>query len=88
MYDKSSRPGKATWTCINKELGETFHSFTHFDLCVSGVQLSRACTTSLGGRGVGFICWLSLAVYLLGLFFFFRGDLLSLTLYLIIESII
>ena len=88
MYDKSSHPRKATWTCINKELGWTFHSFTHLELCLSGAQLSRACATSLGRRGVGFICWLSLAIYLSGLLFFFRGDLLSLTFYLIIESII
>ena len=65
----------------------SFVSFTHLELCLSGVQLSRACATSLGRKGVGFICWLSLAIYLLGLIFFFRGDLLSLTLYLI-ESII
>ena len=57
MYEKSSQPGKASWTCINKELGETFHSFTHLELCLGGAQLSRACATSLGRRGVGFICW-------------------------------
>ena len=64
MYDKSSQPRNATWTCINKDLGETFHSFTHLELCVSGAQLSRAFATSLGRRGVGFIYWLSLAMYL------------------------
>ena len=50
--------------------------------------MSKWCATSLVRRGVGFICWLSLAIYLFGLFFLFRGYFISLTLYLIIESII
>ena len=49
MYDKSRRPGKATWTCINKELGETFHSFTHFGVSHVLRNTSRACAT-LGGE--------------------------------------
>ena len=66
----------------------SFVSFTHLELCLSGAQLSRACATSLGRRRVVFILWFWLGYISLGLFFFFRGDLLSLTLYLIIESII
>ena len=45
MYDKSSQPGKATWTCINKELGETFHSFTHSGVSHVLPNTSRACAT-------------------------------------------
>ena len=64
MYDKSSRSGKATWICINKEIGETFHSFTHFGVSHALHNTSRAYTT-LGGDSrvyllVGLaisICW-------------------------------
>ena len=43
VYDKSSRPGKDTWTCINKELGLSFHHSLDLEFSHTLRIFTRAC---------------------------------------------